>query len=90
MIYGASQGLDTPLPIPRKDPRFLCRPPIPYAPELIKAALKVVVAAKRALDGPEGLTTETTTQMGLYTHRRQDDRGQLSIRGAELLGTPPP
>ena len=60
MIYGASQGLDTPLPIPRKETRFLCRPPIPYAPELFKAALKVVVAAERALDGPEDLAHETT------------------------------
>jgi hypothetical protein len=30
------------------------------APELFKAILKVVVAAERALDGPEDLAHETT------------------------------
>ena len=66
---GPRQGLDTPLPIPRKETRFLCRPPTPYAPELFKAALKVVVAAERALDDPEDLTTETVAQISLYAYR---------------------
>jgi hypothetical protein len=71
-IYGASQGLDTPLPIPRKATRFLCQPPTPYAPELFKVALKVVVAAERALDDPEDLTTETVAQISLHAYRGQD------------------
>ena len=53
--------------------------------EHLKASSNLVVGEERALDGPEGLTPETTTQMGLYTHQRQDDRGQLATRGAELL-----
>ena len=69
MIYGASQGLDTPLPIPRKETRFLYRPPSHDAPELFKAALKVVVAAERALDDPEDRTTVTVAQISLYAHR---------------------
>jgi len=41
----------------------------PYAPELFKAALKVVVAAERVLDDPEDLTTETVAQISLYAYR---------------------
>jgi hypothetical protein len=44
------------------------------APELFKAALQVVVAEERALDGPEDLTTETAAQIGLYAHLCQDSR----------------
>ena len=59
------------------------------AVEPLKASLNVVVVSERALDGPEDLTNETA-QMSLYTHRCQDDRGQLATRGAELLTTPTP
>ena len=36
--------------------------------DLFKAALKVVVAAERALDDPENLTTETVAQISLYAY----------------------
>src|SRR5215218_5842958 len=41
------------------------------APELFKAALSIVVAEERALDGPENLTGKTTAQIGLCTLKPQ-------------------
>jgi len=38
------------------------------ASELFKAALKVVVAEERALDGPEDLAHGTTAHTGLCLH----------------------
>jgi hypothetical protein len=58
-IYGALHVLHTPLTIPLKDSRFLCRSPSHDVPQLVKATLKVVVAAERALDCPEDLTHRT-------------------------------
>jgi hypothetical protein len=42
---------DSPVPLPTL---------ILDVPELLKAVLKIVVAAERALDGPEDLAHETT------------------------------
>jgi hypothetical protein len=43
-------------------------------PELLKAALKVVVALERVLDDPEGPTYMTTAQTSLYARRSLDSR----------------
>ena len=78
-MFEPSRGSDTPLTRALNNPRFLYRPSIHYAPELFKVALEVVVAAKRALDGLEDLTEQTTAQSGFYTHRGLDEQAS-SIR----------
>ena len=65
-----------PLPTPNHDPF-----------ELLKATSNVVVAAERALKGPEDLTDETTAQIGLYTP--SSGRPLAADQGANLLPTVP-
>jgi len=72
------------------NPRFLCRPPIPYAPELLKAALDVSVADEWALDGPEDLAHGTMDQTGFYTHRGLDDWTSSDGPGGPLTPDTPP
>jgi hypothetical protein len=77
-IFEPSRGLDTPLTMPLKKPRFLCRSGTRY-PQLLKGALNVFVADEWALDYPRDLTEETTSRTGFYTHRGLDDQAS-SIR----------
>jgi hypothetical protein len=74
--------------MPLKNPRFLCRSR-PRVPQLLKAALKVVVAHERTVDGPEDLTHKTTAQTGFYTHRGLDEQAS-SIRPGVLTPDTPP
>jgi hypothetical protein len=80
-FVGARRHRHTP-DLPSREPEI----PLPTlshdAPELFKAALQVVVAEERALDGPEDLTTETAAQIGLYAHPE--------VRTAEPLVTDRP
>jgi hypothetical protein len=62
------EDLLIPLPTPTAD-----------APELLKAASNVSVAAEQALDDPEDLTHKTTAQTPFYTHRGLDEQAS-SIR----------
>jgi hypothetical protein len=50
-------------------------------PGLLKVSLSVFVADEQILDDPEDLTGKTTAQIGLYTHRGQDDRGLVIDQG---------
>jgi hypothetical protein len=46
-------------------------PLLAYSPDdqgAFQAALNFVVAAERALDGPDGLSDGTTAQIGIYVH----------------------
>jgi hypothetical protein len=86
--FGPSRGFDTPLTIPLKNPRFLCRSR-PRFPQLLKAALNVFVAEVQTLDDPEDLTGETFAQTGFYTHRGLDDRTSSDRPGVLTPDTPP-
>jgi len=68
---------DTPLTMPLKNPRFQCRSR-PRYPQLLKAALNVVVTEGQTLDGPGDLTEQTTAQTGFYKHRGLDEQLPLS------------
>jgi hypothetical protein len=66
-LLGAREARHTPDLLPRKLTILL--PTLTYyAPEFLKAGLKVVVAEERALDGPEDLAHGTAVQSGFYTH----------------------
>jgi hypothetical protein len=57
--------------------------------ELFKAALKIVVAAERTLDGLGDLALRTTVYyIGLYTHRGLDEQAS-SIRPGVLTPDTP-
>ncbi len=81
-------GIDTP-DIPHEDSLIPLATPSHDALRLLKAALKVVVAAERTLDGPRDLRHETTAQIGLYAHLCQDSRTSGNRPPHELL-TPLP
>src|SRR5688572_13003093 len=68
-----SRGSDTPLSMPLKNPRFLCRSH-PRYPQLLQAALNVLLAEGHTLDDPRDLTEQTTAQIGSYAHRGHDSR----------------
>jgi hypothetical protein len=89
-IFEPSQGFDTPLTMPLKNPLIPLPIPKPRVPQSFKAALKVVVAAERTLDGPEDLTTETAAQTGFYTHQGLDGQGSSIRPGALTPDTPSP
>jgi hypothetical protein len=88
-IFEPSRGFDTPLSMPLKNCRFLCRSR-PRYPQLLKAALNVFVAERQTLDDPRDLTEQTTAQSGFYTHRGQDSRTSSIRPGALTPDTPPP
>jgi hypothetical protein len=64
--------------------------PSHYTLELFKTTSNVVVVDERALDGPEGLTTETTVYIGVYTHPGQTGLPSDIGPPHELLTTSPP
>jgi hypothetical protein len=66
--------------MPLKNPQFLCRSLLSY-PQLLKAALNVLVAEGQTPDDPRDLTHKTTAQTGLYTHRGLDGRTSVTDRG---------
>jgi hypothetical protein len=68
-IFEPCRGFDTPLSMPLKNARFLCRTR-PRHPQLLKAALNVFVAEGQTLDDPRDLTEQTTAQTAFsYTSR---------------------
>ena len=68
-ISEPSRGIDTPLIMPLKKPRFLCRSH-PRYPQLLKATSNVFVAEGQALDDLEDLTHKMTAQTAFsYTSR---------------------
>jgi hypothetical protein len=73
----------------RFSPEFITRSSDPDndTPGLLIAALNIVVADERTLDGPEDLTGKTTAQIGLYAHLCQDSRTSKKRPGRELLHT---
>jgi hypothetical protein len=74
-IFELSRRFDTPLRMALKKPRYLCRSHPRYLQHL-KAALKVLVADERTLDGPEDLTGKTTAQNRLLYASRS---GRLDL-----------
>jgi hypothetical protein len=66
-IFEPSRGLDTPLPRPLKNARFLCRSRGQSftAPQ---SRLKGHCSRGAGLDGPEDLTHKMTAQIRLYAH----------------------
>jgi hypothetical protein len=68
-IFEPSRGLDTPLSMPLKDPRFLCRSHTRY-PQLLKAAFNALIADGLRVDGPGDLAEQTTAQTAFsYTSK---------------------
>ena len=82
-------GIHTPLIMPLKYHRFLCRSRPSY-PQLLKSTLNVFVAEGQTLDDPGDLTEETTAQTGFYTHRGLDEQASSIRAGRQLLTTPIP
>src|SRR5215207_1893235 len=87
-ISEPSRGIDTPLIMPLKKPRFLCRSH-PRYPQLLKATSNVFVAEGQALDDLEDLTHKMTAQTGFYTHRGLDRRTSSDRPGALTPDIPP-
>src|SRR3712207_1137003 len=77
-IFEPSRVFDTPLIMPLKNPRFLCRSR-PRFPKLLKAASNVVVADERALDYPEDPTHIGQRLKSAYTHTDARTAGPLVI-----------
>jgi hypothetical protein len=87
VILRRGQGsIYTPLSMPLENPGSSADP----KQRCFKGASNALVADERTVDSPEALTAETTTQIGLYTHRCQADWTSRRGPGVETPDYPAP